>query len=162
MTGPRFELRPARIADLHSILTLERATVNAPHWPLAAYQSIFDCEVPKRCLVIAESAAGESEPMLLGFAVGQLHPGVESVAELESVVVADSARRAGIGRALCLAVLDWCRAFAVGQVILEVRAGSAAAIALYASLGFTRSGRRPKYYVDPDEDALTMRLDLSI
>ena len=34
----------------------------------------------------------------------------EQVAELESVAVKVEARRAGIGRRLCLAVIDWCRA----------------------------------------------------
>jgi len=35
------------------------------------------------------------------------------------------------------------------QVVLEVRASSSAAIALYASLGFTLTARRPRYYQDP-------------
>jgi ribosomal-protein-alanine N-acetyltransferase len=155
MTGSHFELRTARASDLDAILALERATRNAPHWPLAAYQAILDSPLPQRCLMVAESGDG-----LAGFAVGLVHPEPERVAELESVVVAGSARRAGIGHALCKAVIDWCQACGAAEVILEVRAGSAAAIALYAGLGFMRAGRRPRYYVDPDDDALAMRLEL--
>ena len=82
------------------------------------------------------------------------------IAELESVVVSASARRAGIGRALCRAVLDWSRSQGATELVLEVRASSSAAIALYAGLGFTLAARRPRYYRDPDDDALLMRMEL--
>ena len=84
----------------------------------------------------------------------------QCIAELESVVVSANARRAGIGRALCSAVLDWSRSQGASEAVLEVRAASSAAIALYASLGFTLAARRPRYYRDPCDDALLMRMDL--
>jgi ribosomal protein S18 acetylase RimI-like enzyme len=84
----------------------------------------------------------------------------QRIAELESVVVSASARRAGIGRALCRAVFDWSHSQDATEVVLEVRASSSAAIALYASLGFTLTARRPRYYQDPADDALLMRLPL--
>ncbi len=70
-------------------------------------------------------------------------------------------RRSGIGRALCAAVLDWCRLQAATEIVLEVRAASAGAIALYSSLGFAEIGSRPRYYHDPEDDALLMRLPLA-
>jgi len=140
----------------------------------------------QRCLFVAEAvaqtdsvaqmneAAWTSE-RLLGFAVGLLHPAsgdpvgvaagptdaasqTERVAELESVVVALDARRLGIGRTLCRAVLDWCRQQGATELVLEVRANSSDALALYASLGFVVAGRRPRYYRAPDDDALILRL----
>jgi ribosomal-protein-alanine N-acetyltransferase len=84
----------------------------------------------------------------------------QRIAELESVVVAANARRAGIGRALCRAVLDWSRSQGATELVLEVRAASSAAVALYAGLGFTLTARRPRYYRDPDDDALLMRMKL--
>jgi ribosomal-protein-alanine N-acetyltransferase len=45
---------------------------------------------------------------------------------------------------------------------LEVRAGSIGAIALYSSVGFVVAGRRRDYYREPVEDALLMRLDLTV
>jgi ribosomal-protein-alanine N-acetyltransferase len=162
MSASRIELRPAAASDLAAIIALERATDGAPHWPQATYQAILDEQLAagQRCLIVAETDAA-----LAGFAVGLMHriPTTDRggrVAELESVVVASSARRAGIGRALCCAVLDWCRSNRATEVVLEVRAGSAGAIALYAGLGFAQAGRRPRYYRDPDEDALIMRLPL--
>src|ERR1035441_8839657 len=162
MSASRIELRPAAASDLSAIIALERAADGAPHWPLATYEAILGEQLAagQRCLIVAETDAA-----LVGFVVGLMHriPATDRedrVAELESVVVAPSARRSGIGRALCCAVLDWCRSNRATEVVLEVRAGSAGAIALYAGLGFTQDGRRPRYYRDPDEDALILRLPL--
>jgi ribosomal-protein-alanine N-acetyltransferase len=148
----KFQLKPARQSDLDAILALERATENAPHWPLSAYSAILDDPASPRCLFVAQTAAE-----LAGFAVGLIN---SAAAELESVVVAANSRRVGVGRALCNAVLDWCRSQRATEVILEVRASSAGAISLYSSLGFSETGRRPRYYRDPEEDAVLMRLHL--
>jgi [ribosomal protein S18]-alanine N-acetyltransferase len=40
-----------------------------------------------------------------------------------------------------------------------VRASNSGAIAFYARLGFKSSGRRPKYYQSPEEDAVLMCRD---
>jgi ribosomal-protein-alanine N-acetyltransferase len=58
-------------------------------------------------------------------------------------------------------VHDWCRLQGAKEVVLEVRATSVGAIALYAGLGFEEVGCRPGYYVNPADDAIVMRLDLS-
>ncbi len=148
----RFQIQPAQLSDLDAIVALERATENAPHWPLSAYAAILADSASPRCLLVAQTAG-----QLEGFAVGLVSP---SSAELESVVVAASSRRAGVGRGLCNAVLDWTRSKGATEIILEVRAVSAGAIALYASLGFTETGRRPRYYRDPEDDAVLMRRQL--
>jgi len=159
MTTPRIQLRPAVAQDLNAILDIELASETAPHWPHAAYAAILDPDPSQsaailRCLIVAYD--GE---LPAGFAVGRMHP-AEGIAELESVVVTVSVRRAGIGRALCAAVFDWCSSQGASEIILEVRTNSTAAIALYIGLGFTKTGRRPLYYRDPDDDALLMRLPL--
>ena len=63
---------------------------------------------------------------------------------------------------------EWAAALAeelrlaqVGEVLLEVRASNCPALALYRALGFAETGRRPLYYVDPEEDALLLRLRLA-
>jgi ribosomal-protein-alanine N-acetyltransferase len=111
----------------------------------------------RRCFFVAEA-----EGLLLGFAVGKvIGLNVEGVAELESVAVEAAARRRGVGRALCAAVAEWCGERGAAALELEVRAGSAGAIALYGGLGFLVAGRRVGYYLEPAEDALLMRLDLT-
>jgi ribosomal-protein-alanine N-acetyltransferase len=173
MISGQVHLREAAASDLGAILNLERATEFAPHWPEATYAAMLGSPAPqpaqpKRYLILAEYP----DQTLAGFAVGLLHPSGAPIgpgtpgtpgssgrtAELESVVVAASARRTGIGRALCHTVLDWSRSHGAAEVVLEVRASSAPAIALYAGLGFTQVGRRPRYYREPEDDALLMRL----
>lgn len=162
---PTFDLRPAISTDFLAIVALERATEHAPHWPPATYAAILapHSGAPRRCFFVVLK-----DGSLAGFAAGLMHPphgnavkpGAVQFAELESVVVASNARRAGLGRALCNAVLDWSRQQGATDVILEVRAASAGAIALYAGLGFAQTGRRRRYYRDPNDDALVMLCQL--
>jgi [ribosomal protein S18]-alanine N-acetyltransferase len=160
MSNSQLQIRPAAASDFVSVVALERATQNAPHWPPAAYAAILETppdSIPHRCLFVALN--GQT---LAGFAVGVIPPPNATeptcVAELESVAVDTAHRRTGIGRALCSAVIDWCRSHGATEIILEVRASSAAAVALYAGLGFTQTGRRRRYYRNPGDDALVMRL----
>lgn len=150
-----FEIRAAGLPDIEAVFALERATPTAPHWPNSAYQAILAGEIfsPRRCLLVASV---NGQPSVLGFAVGIVHPAGDS--ELESVAVAEPLRRRGIGSALCVAVAEWCRQQGARELLLEVRASSIGAIALYRNLGFDPVGRRPRYYHQPVDDAVVMRL----
>jgi [ribosomal protein S18]-alanine N-acetyltransferase len=150
-------VRAGVAADVEDVVLLERATEFAPHWAVEEYAAIVnDAGEVRRRLLVAEGEEG-----LVGFAVGKVvRLGVETVAELESVAVKVEARRWGIGRRLCEAVIDWCRAGGAAAVELEVRAGSGGAIGLYEGLGFKGAGVRRGYYREPVDDALLMRLDL--
>jgi [ribosomal protein S18]-alanine N-acetyltransferase len=146
-------VRAAGVGDLAGVLLLERATVEAPHWGEAEYRAALDDEgTVRRCLMVAEVKG-----RLVGFAVGKVAAGV---GELESIAVADEERRRGVGRTLCTAVMEWCRAQGAGAMELEVRAGSGGAIGLYEGLGFVAVGRRRGYYREPVEDALLMQREL--
>jgi ribosomal-protein-alanine N-acetyltransferase len=74
---------------------------------------------------------------------------------LLNVAVAPPERRRGVGRALMDDLFAYARQHSVSQILLEVRASNAAAIALYESLGFERLRIRAKYYAD-GEDAVEM------
>jgi ribosomal-protein-alanine N-acetyltransferase len=154
-----FRVRVAEAGDVAGVVALERVVAEAPHWAEGEYAAMVDADADKpvrRCFFVAEA-----EARLVGFAVGKvIGSDEESVSELESVAVEASARRGGVGRGLCKAVADWCRGRGATALELEVRAGSAGAIALYSGLGFVVAGRRAGYYREPVEDALLMRLDL--
>jgi ribosomal-protein-alanine N-acetyltransferase len=155
-----FHVRVAEAGDVAGVVALERAIAEAPHWAEGEYAAMVDPDkaggAVRRCFFVAEA-----EGRLLGFAVGKvIGSDGEGVAELESVAVESAVRRGGVGRALCGAVADWCRGEGVAPLELEVRMGSAGAIALYSGLGFVVVGRRVGYYREPVEDALLMRLDL--
>ncbi len=152
-------LRHAQASDVDAILALERATDHAPHWPRTAYADVLDSVDPRRCLIVAQA-----DGVLVGFAVGMIASALPDsavrIAELESVVVATDARRAGIGRSLCQEAINWCRSLGATEIVLEVRGASFGAMALYAGLGFEQKGRRPRYYRDPEDDAAILRLRL--
>jgi [ribosomal protein S18]-alanine N-acetyltransferase len=149
-------VREAGAADVAAVVALERGVETAPHWSAAEYGAIVAGEGLPRCFFVAEMDGG-----LVGFAVGKMiGVGAEGSGELESVAVDVAARRLGVGRALCRAVVEWCRGLSVTVVELEVRATSGGAIALYEGLGFEAVGRRRRYYRDPVDDALLMRLKL--
>lgn len=75
---------------------------------------------------------------------------------INNVAVREKYRRRGIGGALLSAALEQGKQKGACKAFLEVRAGNAAAQALYAQQGFETVGRRAAYYSQPIEDALVM------
>jgi ribosomal-protein-alanine N-acetyltransferase len=155
------QIRAGNGGDLGGVIQLEKATPGAPHWAETEYRAIVSQDergaAMRRCLFVAEA-----QTELLGFAVGKvLVSKTLRLGELESVAVSASARRVGVGRALCEAVIGWCREQGATEMELEVRAGGVGAVALYQGLGFTVVGQRGGYYRDPTEDALLMQLRLA-
>jgi len=81
--------------------------------------------------------------------LGELH--------ITTIAVRPEYRRRGHARALIGAALG---AFPdASHVHLEVRPTNVEAIALYESLGFSETGRRPRYYGDEDAVLMTLNLD---
>ena len=92
-----------------------------------------------------------------GLAVFQLTAGEAS---LNALTVDPAARRQGAGRALLTGALAVLRAEGAQSCFLEVRAGNAAARALYESVGFAAAGVRRGFYRNPAEDGVVMALNL--
>jgi ribosomal-protein-alanine acetyltransferase len=80
--------------------------------------------------------------------------------ELESIAVSMADQRRGIGRKLFFALVEKLRAAEAREFLLEVRASNEKALGFYRSLGWSEAGRRPRYYADPEEDAVLMSLGL--
>ena len=82
--------------------------------------------------------------------------------DMMNLAVAPEARRQGTGRALVLALVDALTEKGSHSLMLEVRVSNTPDRTLYESLGFSQVGRRPKYYVNPKEDALILRKEWSV
>jgi ribosomal-protein-alanine N-acetyltransferase len=93
----------------------------------------------------------------MGFVIASV---VAQEAELEMIAVAAEAHRRGLGGKLLEALLAELRAAHVSDLILEVRTSNGAAQGLYRAGGFVECGRRLRYYADPEEDAVLMRMGL--
>ena len=77
---------------------------------------------------------------------------------INTMAVDAAHRRQGIASELLRYVLGEARAAGARKATLEVRESNTAAIRLYESLGFTLVARRPRYYTQPEEDALILWL----
>lgn len=154
MSSPAGEIAIRRMAaaDLPRVMEIAAGLEHAPHYPHSIWLGLLDPEArPLRIALVAVDSADQ----VLGFAVASLLP---PQAEVETVAVAAAHQRRGIARRLLLSLLTELGAAGIRELWLEVRASNAPAIALYRSLGFGETGRRPRYYADPVEDALLMGL----
>jgi len=143
-------------ADLERVLEIAGSLPEAAHWPVAAYLAAVDPEnTPRRIALVAE---GPENGTPAGFLVASL---LGPEGELETIAVATSGQRRGIGRQLLSVLIEELRNGGVDDLILEVRASNQAALGFYAAQGFRQAGRRPRYYADPEEDAMLMRLKLA-
>lgn len=160
----RFRIRSATAQDVERVFALERSVAEAPHWSREDYVAMVERSEAGplwRCLVVAEDVVHEGFVALSGFAVGKvIEMSTGSVGELESVVVAEHARRMGLGRRLGEGVLEWCRGRGARAVELEVRSQNDSARSLYQAIGFVQEGLRRGYYRDPADDAVLMRIAL--
>ena len=148
----RLSIRLATSADLPAMMALEKHAATAAHWTVEQYQALFRASHPGRVTLIVQE-----EPSLRGFIIARV---VGAEWEIENIAIAGPARRRGLGTRLLGEFLDLARAKGAAAVFLEVRESNRAARLLYEKWAFLESGRRPRYYKDPDEDAILYRLDL--
>ena len=134
-------------ADLAALLPLAASLSHVPRWTQSAW---VDAIRPPHLAFVAED--GDA---IAGFAITAV---TADIAELQTLAVVPARRRQGIARQLLAATLEKLRSAAVPELWLEVRVFNEPAIRLYRGLGFEETGRRPRYYTSPVEDALLMRL----
>ena len=148
-------VRRMRAADLEQVMAIAASLKDAPQWPRAAYVSALDKDsTPRRIALVAEEPDGSA---VTGFAIASFLP---PQAELETIAVLAADQRRGIGRKLFSFLVDELRAASASEFLLEVRASNQKALGFYRSLGWIEAGRRPRYYADPEEDAVLMSLGL--
>lgn len=137
-------------------MRLDRSST-AAHWTEQQYQNLFQSEAApaKHLVLLIEEVSPQTRA--LGFLVAS-HIAPEW--ELENVVVAETARRTGLGKRLLAALLAHAQETASDAIFLEVRESNLPARNLYESAGFKQSGRRTAYYSNPPEDAILYRLRL--
>lgn len=146
----RARLSPAHaVAALDGLHALELEVERRP-WSRAAFAQELAAE--GRAWIVAEE-----DGVPVAFA-GSARLGDD--VHVLRLTVSEANRRRGIGGALLDDLVDLARTEGADAVTLEVRAGNAAARALYRTRGFSERGRRPGYYAD-GEDALLLTLDLA-
>lgn len=157
MIAPDVQIRPAIPTDVADLLRIAGDSPSAPQWTSPQYLEVLASAgggaALRRAILLATSQA-----QVVGFAmVSAMCAVYPAEAELESLAVAPAFRRQGLGNALLGAVVAWSQAQQAGVLRLEVRAGNAQALRLYAADGFLQTGMRSGYYVHPVEDAVCMQ-----
>jgi ribosomal-protein-alanine N-acetyltransferase len=96
---------------------------------------------------------------MTGYAIMML---VVDEAHLLNITVLPELQRSGRGSALLQHLFDQARTRAAIRMLLEVRPGNLAALALYRRHGFLEIGRRRDYYPAHEgrEDAIVMARDI--
>jgi [ribosomal protein S18]-alanine N-acetyltransferase len=141
--GPHLRRMEAR--DLPSAMEIDALSLPRP-WSAAIWRG--ELSSPYGLYLVIEDRGEVFGQIGVRHVLGELH--------ITTIAVRPEYRRRGHARALIGAALA---AFPEASYVhLEVRPTNVEAIALYESLGFRETGRRPRYY--GDEDALLMTLNL--
>jgi [ribosomal protein S18]-alanine N-acetyltransferase len=139
-------LRTLELRDIEDVLAIQAASPEIAQWSLWDYDRVARGEMAGW---VAESENGD----VTGFIVARR---IANDLEILNFAVRPTARRRGIGAALLGEALRWGSAFSAGQAFLEVRASNLAALRFYEQHKFQVTGRRPRYYTAPIEDALIL------
>ncbi|MCC2671247.1 MAG: alanine acetyltransferase [Armatimonadetes bacterium] len=98
----------------------------------------------------------EQDGELLGYIGSQV---ILDEAHITTFGVRPELRRRGIGERLLADVLEYAVRSGVRRITLEVREGNTGALHLYRKYGFSPVSRRPRYYMDNNEDAIVMWIE---
>ncbi len=140
------------------MMDLERASP-AAHWSRLQYEGLFFISKGQQSERVAW-VAEEDESRAPGVPAFLVAHRVDTEWELENIVVAEAARRCGVGTRLLSELISHARAEQGSAIFLEVRESNQSARALYRKMGFQEKGLRRSYYSDPPEDAILCRLRL--
>ncbi len=142
-----YRIRLCEPRDVPGMVEVERACFADP-WSPRAIKEAMQSETS--CAFLAEN-----EATILGFVLART-TGPE--AEILDLAVSPRARRRGVARGLLRAVRERARQSGVDEIFLEVRESNRAAISLYEGEGYRAVGMRHRYYRNPLENALVLRV----
>ena len=165
-----FTIRPAEPGDAAALVALANEVGSEPGgWLITTsnWRTVNDERRYLRSIRRYSHAAvyvAEADEWVVGrLSVGRdAHPASHHVADL-GLMVAQSYRRRGVGRALLEAAVDWARSHEVSKLELHVFPHNEGAIALYDQFGFEREGYRKRHYRRPDGyvDAILMAYEVT-
>lgn len=151
-----WKLRRATTDDLARVMELETGTFANDAWSSDAMLS--DLRNPQCFYLVADRTGypGEIDGYAGLFAPNGAHEG-----DIQTIAVAGTARRGGLGRALMEALIAEARSRGAAEIFLEVRADNPGPKRLYESLGFEEIAQRIGYYQPDNVDAIVMRLAIA-
>lgn len=150
-----WQLRRATPADLDAIMAIEERVFENDAWS----RDIMAAELGDRHGHYLVAVRVDDPSDLVGYA-GLRSPRGEPQADIQTIAVAEHARRQGLGRVLLQSLIAEARDRGAAELFLEVRADNPGAQSLYGMLGFEPIAVRPQYYQPDGVDAIVMRLEI--
>lgn len=150
-----WQLRRATLDDLDAIMVIEERVFATDAWS----REIMAAELEDRYCYYLVAVRVDDPTDLVAYA-GLRAPQGEPQADIQTIAVAEHARRHGLGRVLMQSLIAEARQRGATELFLEVRADNPGAQSLYGMLGFEPIAVRPRYYQPDGVDAIVMRLEI--
>lgn len=148
-----YQIRLATEADLSQIMDLEKASFGSDAWSKATMRA--ELMAPHTTYLVAFE-----NDQIVGYA-GLSKVASSDSSDIQTIAVASSHRRTGIGRELMNRLIAKASSLGAATLWLEVREDRPAPRALYESLGFEAVDRRENYYQPDGVAAIVMKLGLA-
>lgn len=133
--------------DIPSVLQISNSCFKGNEsWDTASFVAEMSNHLA-HCLVIEDNSE------ILGFANVWI---IAREANINSIATHENYRGKGIGTALLLGILNYCKENNTNEITLEVRESNLAAQNFYKKCGFIVEGERKKYYSNNGESAILM------
>ena len=152
-------------ADVEAVLEIQNLCPEIAQWSAWDYDRVARGEF-KGSQVAGAASLGDQTGWiaregfeLTGFLIARR---ILQDLEILNFAMRPEARRQGTGSALLREALEWGNSFKAEKAFLEIRASNQSALRFYARFGFEVTGRRPRYYTAPVEDALLLTANLPI
>jgi tRNA threonylcarbamoyladenosine biosynthesis protein TsaB len=137
-------------ADSEALFAICRRSPEAAQWS----QESYGLAAASGQIVLVAETAGQ----IRGFLVARVAGGE---AEILNMAVEVGQRRKSMGSMLLTAAVAAARTQEAQRIYLEVRESNQAAATFYEAHGFSKIGKRAKYYSGPTEDAVLMEKKLT-
>jgi ribosomal-protein-alanine N-acetyltransferase len=141
-------IKDMKESDLEEVLEIEKKSFADP-WSRRLFKETLS--FPHSFNFVLRAGAGA----LLGYINFYL---IEEEAHMLNLATHPDWRKKGLATQLLDYAIDFLKRKRTAHFFLEVREGNRDAIALYRKFGFQMIGRRKRYYVETNEDALVMHL----
>ena len=154
MTSAGVWLAAATLQDLSALVALEARCHTHP-WSEGGLRDAIAPVAGRGAVLVLRRpwTSGDAQRGIRAYCAFQL---AADEVHVHNLAVVPEARRRGLGRRLLALTLEIAARRGARAAHLEVRAGNAAARALYGAMGFEETGLRRAYYSAPVEDAVLL------
>ena len=142
--------RKMTVEDIDRVFEIETLSFTTPWTKDAFYKEVVENTLAEYLvLTLFDEVIGYGGMWLI---MDEIH--------ITNIAVTPEHRGKGYSSVLVASLIQFGKEKRFNHMTLEVRVSNHVAISLYEKFGFVGVGKRPKYYIDTNEDALVMWKEL--